>query len=119
MLLSKDQTTDQILLSAMAIIVGIRVTAFITEKVSTDLAKLIPMGLLGVVIIQPGYLGLGATANHIGRAFDMWPLLVRYFATFLVLEMIMHSLLGVRQRATTRWDKAASQSRYTSPRSKA
>lgn len=97
-LLAKAQTTATILLISMAVVVGVRVTSFLSENMSVDLAKLVPMGLLGVMLVDPGYLSLQVTWGRIGEAASMGPLLGRYFLLFIALEASIQTLRGIGRR---------------------
>ena len=44
--------TETLLLIAMAVVASIRITAYYSEDLSRDLAKMLPLALLGVVILQ-------------------------------------------------------------------
>lgn len=90
--LAKSQTTQGILLVAMAVIMGIRVAVYVSEGISNDLAKLVPLSLLGVLLVDPGYLTLQLAWTRLGEAMQLWPLLGRYFLLFMALEAVMGSI---------------------------
>ena len=52
--LSKDQSFSQTLLIALATVSAIRVTAYLHEDLSRDVAKLLPFAVLGVFLIDAG-----------------------------------------------------------------
>ena len=58
--MAKSQSVEQILLLSMATIVGVRVTVHLSEAMSNDLAKLVPLSLIAVVLVDPGYLTFSA-----------------------------------------------------------
>lgn len=90
MVLSKETTTTgNILLVAMAVVVGVRVAVYLSEGISNDLSKLVPLSLLGVLLVDPGYLKLATAWTRFGEAIQMWPLLARYFLLFIALESVM------------------------------
>lgn len=94
--LAKSQSTQGILLVAMAVIVGIRVTVYLSEQMSNDLAKLVPLSLMAVLLVDPGYLTLELAWSRVLEATQLWPLLGRYFLLFIVLEAVMSSArLGI------------------------
>lgn len=98
-LLAKSQTTDQIVLIALGVVVGVRVTSFLHEEMSADLARIVPLGLLGVVLVDPGYLSLAATKARLLEAAAQWPLLARAFALLVALEVTLQTVGLVRHRA--------------------
>jgi hypothetical protein len=86
-LMAKPTTeTAQILLLSMAAVLGVRVTAHVSEPMSNDIAKLLPLSLLAVVLVDPGYLSLASTFARVGEAFGMTPVLAQYFVLFILVE---------------------------------
>lgn len=51
-LLTREQTVGQLLLIAMAVVAAVRITAYYKESLSTDLAKMLPFSLLGVLVLD-------------------------------------------------------------------
>ncbi|HUR69380.1 MAG TPA: hypothetical protein VM370_09055 [Candidatus Thermoplasmatota archaeon] len=87
-----ERATSDILLLSMAAVMGVRVTAHVSEGMSNDLAKLLPLGLLGVVLVDPGHLTLTGTLGRLEEAALMMPVLVQYFALFILSEAAMRGL---------------------------
>lgn len=83
--------TSFVLLVAMAVVVGVRVTVYLSEAMSNDLSKLVPLSLLAVLLVDPGYLKLGDAWGRFAEAVQMWPLLTRYFLFFIALEAVFSS----------------------------
>jgi len=90
-LVKAGSSTQQLLLIAMAVVVGVRVTVYLSEGMSNDLAKLVPLSLLGVTLVDPGYLKLSDAWVRLGEATKLWPLLARYFLLFIALEAVLSS----------------------------
>lgn len=93
--LSKSQTTAQILLLSMGVVVGVRVTAHIHAFASVDLAKLLPWSLFAIILVDPGYLSFSATLARVGEAARMAPVLVQYFVLFILIEATLRGLRGL------------------------
>lgn len=98
--LAKSQTTNQILLLSMAVVVGVRVTSFVSEGAAVDLAKMLPLALLGVLIVDPSYASLQNTWAHFAAVPSLTPLLLRYFVLFIVLEGALRIATGTLRRVT-------------------
>lgn len=90
--LAKGQTVATILLSSMAIVVGIRTSAYLSSNLSRDVAKLLPLSLLGVFIIEPGYFDWGVAWAKFADAVALWPLLVRYFLLLALVEVALRAI---------------------------
>ena len=99
-ILAKSQGAYQILLLAMSVVVGVRVTAFASENAAVDLAKTLPLGLLGVLLVDPSYASLGTTWSRLGELPTLVPLLWRCFLLFIVLEGALRLGHALVRRAT-------------------
>lgn len=84
--LAKSQSTYQIFLLSMAVVAGVRLTAFLSEMASVDLAKLLPLSLLGVLVVDPAYATWSAVWARYQEIPELIPVLARFFLLFLVLE---------------------------------
>lgn len=97
LLAKPTQATSQILILSMSVVVGVRVTAFASENAASDLAKLLPLSLLGVLLVDPSYASLANTWARFKDLPSLLPVLGRYFVLFLLLEA---TLQGVRRIVT-------------------
>jgi hypothetical protein len=84
--LAKSQPTFQVMLLAMAVVVGVRMTTFASEGAGNDLAKMLPLALLGVLIVDPSYTSFATTLQRVKDVPSLVPALWRFFALFIVLE---------------------------------
>lgn len=100
--LAQSQTTQDILRIAMAVVVSVRVTVYLSEKMSNDLAKLVPLSLLAVMLVNPTYASWSATWGHFAEATRLWPLLGRYFLLFIALEAAFSSARWVVMTVASR-----------------
>lgn len=85
------QATYNVLLLAMAVVLSVRLTAFMSENMSADLAKLLPLGLLGVLLVDPGSYTLAPIWGRLKEVPSFGPVLGRFFLLFLVSEMVMRT----------------------------
>lgn len=92
-----DRSTADILLLSMACVMGVRFTAHWHEGTANDVAKLLPLGLLAVVVVDPGHLqNVFTTAFvRVGEAATMAPVLAQYFALFIVVEAALRGLRAI------------------------
>jgi len=101
--MAKTQAVGQILLFSMATVVGVRVTVYLSQSMSNDLAKLVPLSLLAVVLVDPGYIKLSDVWLRFQEAANLWPLLGRYFLLFIALEAVMSSGRWLIVRSGEKW----------------
>lgn len=87
-LLAKSQDAKQIFLVSMSVVVGVRVVAHVSEAAAVDLAKLLPLGLLGVLIVDPSNILWSEVWARFRSVPTELPLLGRYFMLFLVTETL-------------------------------
>ncbi|HUR69381.1 MAG TPA: hypothetical protein VM370_09060 [Candidatus Thermoplasmatota archaeon] len=84
--LAKSQSTYQIFLLSMAVVGSVRLTSFLSEIASADLAKLLPLSLLGVLVVDPQYSTWTAVWARYQEIPGLLPILGRFFLLFLVVE---------------------------------
>jgi hypothetical protein len=96
--LAKSQGTSQLLTLSMAVVLGVRVTAFVSENASVDLAKMLPLSLLGVLLVDPSYASLGTTWARVQEIPGTLPLMGRYFLLFIVVEGALRVAWAVARR---------------------
>ena len=78
--LSKNQSVNQIILIAAGIVGAIRLTAYISEDLSKDLAKMFPFTLLGFFLIDPNFFSIEDFIQKISQI----PLLVQDIFLYLI-----------------------------------
>ncbi len=52
-LLSETLALDMVFLLSVSVVAAIRITAYYDEDISVDVAKILPLGLLGVMLVNP------------------------------------------------------------------
>jgi len=87
--LAKNQTTDSLLLISMALVSTVRVTAYYSEDLSRDLAKMLPFTLLGIFIVDESYFNFQISLTLIKGITTDWPTLVYYFVFIFALELVL------------------------------
>lgn len=101
-LAKEGRQVRDIMLLAMAVVAGVRVTAYVSERAAEDLAKVLPLGLLGVLIIDPGFLKIEVSIERIGIMFSLLDTVLRYLLVLVVLEVALRGVWlasGGRARA--------------------
>ena len=70
-------------------VAGVRVTAYVNRAAATELARLVPLGLLGVLIVEPGYLTASTAWANLQALPALGPAMLRYFLAFVGLELLL------------------------------
>ena len=87
--LSENMTIDQILLVAIALVGSVRVVSYYNEELSKDLAKMLPLALLGVFIIDMTKFSYTDTIIVIQNAAYSIDLIIYYLGFIVFLEFIL------------------------------
>jgi hypothetical protein len=96
-----------LLLLSMSLVAGVRVAAYISEPSAEDLAKLVPLGLLGVLLVDPGYFQVSTPFERLAMLPGLGHLMLRYFLALLVLEVVLRLGWTVSGRARKEREKEA------------
>lgn len=105
LLAKPTQSTSLILILSMSVVVGVRVTAFASEGAASDLAKLLPLSLLGVLLVDPTYASLSNTWARFRDVPGLMPVLGRYFVLFLLLEATLQGVRRIASGTRHEWAK--------------
>lgn len=100
-ILAKDQTASQILLVSVSLIGGIRIAAWLHEESARDIAKIVPLGLLGFVIVDPGIVSVERAWARFMEAPAMVPVVARYFLVLLAIETLAQAILSLLPQKRT------------------
>ncbi len=95
-LLSRSISLEEVFPMALAMIIAIRITAYLDETTAGEVAKALPIGLLGAIILEPGTF---KETEVIIRVNNMSQRLLEFAPFFLYsvyLEWTMRLLLGVK-----------------------
>jgi len=94
--LSKNYEVTTVLSTSFAIITAIRITAYYSEDLSKDVAKMLPFALLGVALVDPSYFN----PDDISAKIEMLPLFVNTAVQFvlfvIIVEWILRVLLNIK-----------------------
>ncbi|MFC2143300.1 hypothetical protein ACFLQN_02785 [Candidatus Aenigmatarchaeota archaeon] len=88
-MLSEIISITNIFMISMAIMATIRITAYYSEELSRDIAKLIPFALLAVFLLDISGLSLSSSTDLIREISTVLTTLVYYFVFIIVLEFIL------------------------------
>jgi len=86
----------QILPIAFAIIVAIRITAYYTEDLSKDVAKMLPFAVLGVFLIDSTYFEMDVVIERIISLPQYINTIVQFLILIILVEWILRIALNIR-----------------------
>ena len=96
--LTSNYDTDALLSTSFAIVIAIRITAYYSEDLSKDLAKMLPFALLGIFLVDPSYFDFGSQSlpdmvNTIPTIFNKG---AQFILFIIVIEWVLRILLTIR-----------------------
>ena len=94
--LSKDIEIGVVLSTSFAIILAIRMTAYYTEDLSKDLAKMLPFALLGIFLVSPSFFEYQDIVNKINSIPEFVNTAFRFIVFIIIVEWILRILLTAR-----------------------
>jgi hypothetical protein len=93
--LGKNQTTETVMLVAMGVVGSIRVSSYYREALSTDIAKILPFALLGVMIIDNSIVRIVDSTEGVREAALRWETAIYYLAAVVALEFVLRMTTGI------------------------
>ncbi|MBN3036834.1 MAG: hypothetical protein JW834_00130 [Candidatus Diapherotrites archaeon] len=88
-LLSKGQSIESILMISISVVTAVRVTAYYSEDLSRDLAKMLPFVLLGVFLVDMTFFSLDASVSTLLQIPAHWEKIAYYCIFVVLLEMVL------------------------------
>lgn len=92
----EELSVEIVLSTSFAIILAIRITAYYTEDLSKDLAKMLPFALLGIFLVSPSFFDMNAIMDNIKSLPDFALVAVRFIVFIIIIEWILRISLTVR-----------------------
>jgi hypothetical protein len=94
--LTKNLDLQSVLSTSFAVIAAIRITAYYSEDLSKDLAKLLPFVLLGVFLVDPSYFSFEDIINKINSLPQLLTLCIQFILFIVLIEWILRIVLAIR-----------------------
>lgn len=95
--LGKNIPIENILLVSFGFVTTIRITAYYRESLSYELAKLVPLGLLAVYIVEPTFFNFSETSARVFDLANFWIDIAKFLAFSVIAEWILRILWSVKQ----------------------
>jgi hypothetical protein len=95
--LTKNYQIDQLLSTSFAIIIAIRITAYYTEDLSKDVAKMLPFALLGIFLVDPTYFTMETVQNRINALPEFVNLILQFIILIILVEWILRIALFIKR----------------------
>ena len=93
--LSKGRPLPEILLIAAATVSTIRVTAYYSEDLSRDLAKILPFAVLAIFLLDASFFEVGGSLDLLRETDSHRESIFYYLLLLIALELVLRLTLGV------------------------
>jgi len=94
-LLSRNPSANSILITSVALVAAIRITAYYNQNLSQDLAKMIPFALLGIFLVDASFFSLENSISVAKQIPLLLNSLVYYLAFVIALELVLRIIYGI------------------------
>ena len=85
-----------ILSLSFAVIIAIRITAYYTEDLSKDLAKMLPFAILGVFLVDSSYFRIDMVLARINTLPNYLIDIIQFLILIIIVEWILRIALNIR-----------------------
>jgi len=96
--ITKDLEFVSILSTSFAVVIAIRLTAYYSEDLSKDVAKMLPFALLGLFIADPSYFSYVEISTKISSLPEFLNLCIQFIILIVFVEWILRIALSIRKK---------------------
>jgi len=94
--ITRDLETEVVVTTAFAIILAIRITAYYSEDLSKDVAKMLPFALLGIFLVDPSYFDFQAIQVKLQNLPELLLQALQFIVLIIIVEWVLRILLTIR-----------------------
>ncbi len=92
--LSKEQPFSEVLLMALATVCAIRITAYYSEDLSKDLAKILPFAVLAIFLIDASFFTVRESLEVLKEARHHAEDIIYYLLFLIAMEFVLRVVMG-------------------------
>ena len=81
---------------SFALIVAIRITAYYTEDLSKDVAKMLPFAILGLFLVDSTYFEFSSVTDRLNEIPEYINLIIQFLILIILIEWILRVALTIR-----------------------
>jgi len=93
--LAKEQAVQNVLLISITLITAVRATAYHSEDLSRDLAKMLPFALLGIFLVDITYFSFDSSINMLVQLPSLWRIMVYYLIFIIAIEFVLRIVYSI------------------------
>jgi hypothetical protein len=87
---------SQVLYTAFVLVVAIRITAYYTEDLSKDVAKMLPFAILGIFLVDSSYFSIESVNDRINMLPEFINLIIQFLLLIIFTEWILRAILSIK-----------------------
>jgi len=99
-ILSKSQSVYEILIIGITLIGAIRISSYYNEELSKEIARVVPLTLLALFVIDPKIFSMSDVINRFNELPTFIPLIFRFLILFAVLEFVLRLFYEFKELIT-------------------
>ncbi|HRZ85422.1 MAG TPA: hypothetical protein P5277_01450 [Candidatus Paceibacterota bacterium] len=92
MVMSKNQSSSQILLISTGIVAAIRLCTYYSQELGEELAKLLPFTLLGIFLFDPSFFSITIIVSRFKEIPELITLIPIYLIFIFILEILIRGI---------------------------
>lgn len=96
--ITREYDFSSILSTSFAVVIAIRLTAYYSEDLSKDVAKMLPFALLGLFIADPSFFSYAEISAKISSLPEFLSLCIQFIILIVFIEWILRILLSIRKK---------------------
>ena len=96
--ITREYDFSSILSTSFAVVIAIRLTAYYSEDLSKDVAKMLPFALLGLFIADPSFFSYAEISAKISSLPEFLSLCIQFIILIVLIEWILRILLSIRKK---------------------
>ena len=89
LILAKAQPVSTVLLIAAGLVASVRITSYINENLSQDLAKMLPFTLIGLSLIDPNFFNISLFVQRLNEIPTLISHIPYYILFIIIMEFVM------------------------------
>ena len=113
--LAQDMSMKTIFLVSSSIVISVRIAAYYNEDLARDLAKLLPLVLLGIFILSPTFFALDEIKSRLADIPNFIIQIAAFLVVAIMVEIILSSLYLIKLKFFGRKEKMNKSSNTEQP----
>ena len=74
-----------------------RITSYYKEDLSQDIAKILPLAVIGIFVVDPTFFSLDIAIGRFYEVPSLVPLLIQYLVFIIVMEFVFRVVLVIKR----------------------